>query len=100
MSDRESGLSARTIAGRLWSVLGVFCCVLVRGGTGLRCSPVPRGLATRRRGGRSEWVPGVRVPRTLPKLLSPADVHQLVGALRTHRDGAMVLAMLLAGLRR
>jgi integrase len=45
-------------------------------------------------------VPLVRVPRTLPKILSPSDVDRLMGALRTHRDRAMVLAMVLGGLRR
>jgi integrase/recombinase XerD len=45
-------------------------------------------------------VPLVRVPRTLPTILAPADADRLVAALRTHRDRAMVLAMLLAGLRR
>src|SRR5207244_10974257 len=44
--------------------------------------------------------PLVRVPRTLPRILSPREADRLVGALRTHRDRAMVLAMLLAGLRR
>jgi hypothetical protein len=42
----------------------------------------------------------VRVPRTLPRILSPWEADRLVAALRTHRDRAMVLAMLLAGLRR
>jgi integrase len=32
--------------------------------------------------------------------LSPGEADRLAGALRTHRDRAMVLAMLLAGLRR
>jgi len=63
---------------------------------------VPRGLMTRRQGGsvRSRTAPLVRVPRTLPRILSPAEADRLVAALRTHRDRAMVLAMLLAGLRR
>ena len=45
-------------------------------------------------------MPLVRVPRTLPKILVPGEVDDLVGALRTHRDRAMVFAMLLGGLRR
>jgi site-specific recombinase XerC len=45
-------------------------------------------------------VPLVRVPRTLPRILAPGEADRLVAALRTHRDRAMVLAMLLAGLRR
>jgi integrase/recombinase XerD len=49
---------------------------------------------------RSRMAPLVRVPRTLPRILSPEEADRLVGALRTHRDRAMVLAMLLAGLRR
>ena len=65
-------------------------------------NPVPRGLLTRRAGGsrRSRTAPLVRVPRTLPRILSPGEANRLVAALRTHRDRAMVLAMLLAGLRR
>jgi integrase/recombinase XerD len=73
-----------------------------RGDTPVQANPVPRGLLTRRQGGsrRSRTVPLVRVPRTLPRILSPDEADRLVGALRTHRDRAMVLAMLLAGLRR
>jgi site-specific recombinase XerD len=45
-------------------------------------------------------VPLVRVPRQLPKILEPDEARALLAALRTHRDRAMVLAMLLGGLRR
>ena len=45
-------------------------------------------------------MPLVHVPRTLPKILAPAEVNALLGALRTQRDRAMVLAMVLGGLRR
>jgi integrase/recombinase XerD len=100
ISDGESGLSARTIARRLSSVAGFYAYVIARGDTTLRSNPVPRGLSTRRRGGRTQTVPLVRVPKTLPKILSPSEVDALVGALRTHRDRAMVFAMLLGGLRR
>ncbi len=98
--DGESGLSARTIARRLSSVSGFYAYLVARGDTPVETNPVPRGLSTRRRGGRVRTVPLVRVPRTLPKILSPAEVDGLVGALRTHRDKAMVFAMLLGGLRR
>jgi site-specific recombinase XerD len=73
---------------------------VARGDTSVETNPVPKGLSTRRRGGRVRTVPLVRVPRTLPKILSPGDVDALVGALRTHRDRAMVFAMVLGGLRR
>jgi integrase/recombinase XerD len=60
-----------------------------------------RWLAGRRAGrpGRG-GVRLVRTPRTLPRVLSPGEVDQLLGALRTWRDRAMVFAMLLGGLRR
>jgi integrase/recombinase XerD len=102
ISDRESGLSARTIARRLSSVSGFYSYLVARGDTPVMVSPVPRGLATRRPGGsvKSQTVPLVRVPRTLPKILSPIEVDALVGALRRWRDRAMIDAMLLGGLRR
>ena len=102
LADRESGLSARTIARRLSSVSGLYAYLVARGDTPVHVNPVPRGLSTRRQGGSrtSRTVPLVRVPRTLPKILQPAEVDRLLGALRTHRDRTMVLAMLLAGLRR
>ncbi|HZA75085.1 MAG TPA: tyrosine-type recombinase/integrase [Acidimicrobiales bacterium] len=42
----------------------------------------------------------MRVPRTLPKILTPGEVDALLSALRTRRDQAVVLAMVLGGLRR
>ena len=102
LADRESGLSARTIARRLSPVSGLYAYLVARGDTPVRVNPVPRGMMTRRQGGtmRSRMAPLVRVPRTLPGVLSPEEADRLVGALRTHRDQAMVLGMLLAGLRR
>jgi integrase/recombinase XerD len=102
ISDRESGLSARTIARRLSTLSGFYAYLVARGDTAVATNPVPRGLATRRQAGSvtSRTVPLVRVPRTLPKILSPVEVDALVGALRSWRDRAMVEAMLLAGLRR
>jgi site-specific recombinase XerD len=100
ISDGESGLSARTIARRLSSISGFYAYLVARGDTPVASSPVPRGLSTRRRGGRRTQVPLVRVPRTLPKILSPAEVTALLGALRTDRDRAMVYAMVPGGLRR
>jgi len=102
LADRKSGLSARTIARRLSSVSGLYAYLVARGDTPVQVNPVPRGLSTRRQGGSraSRTVPLVRVPRTLPRILAPADAGRLLGALRTGRDRAMVLAGLLAGLRR
>ena len=102
LSDRESGLAARTIARRLSSVAGLYAYLIARGDTKVRSNPVPRGLSTRRQSGsvRSRTTPLVRVPRTLPRILAPAEVDALMGALRTHRDRTMVAAMMLGGLRR
>ncbi|MBV9366424.1 MAG: tyrosine-type recombinase/integrase [Solirubrobacterales bacterium] len=101
IEDGEGGLSARTIARRLSSIAGLFEYLVVRGDAGADRNPVPRGLAGRRAGERGRGgVRLVRRPRTLPRVLSPVEVDQLLGALRTERERAIVLAMLLAGLRR
>ena len=101
IEDGEAGLAARTIARRLSSVAGLFDYLLARGDAGVGSNPVPRGLASRRPGRRGRGgVRLVRTPRTLPRVLSPVEVDALLGALRTQRDRAMVLAMLLGGLRR
>jgi integrase/recombinase XerD len=101
IEDGEAGLSARTIARRLSSVAGLFEYLIVRGDVGVERNPVPRGLAGRRAGQRGRrGVRLVRRPRTLPRVLSPVEVNRLLGALRTDRDRAIVLAMLLGGLRR
>jgi site-specific recombinase XerD len=101
ISDGGAGLSARTVARRLSSLSGLFAYLVVRGDAGVATSPVPRGLITRRdrrNGGRP--APLVRRPVLLPRVLDPAEVDALVGALRTRRDRAMVEAMVLGGLRR
>ena len=91
LEDGEAGLAARTIARRLSSVSGLFAYLVAREDTGVRSNPVPRGLAARRPGGRARrGVPLVRTPRTLPRVLGPAEVDALLGALRTDRDRAMV----------
>jgi len=45
-------------------------------------------------------VPLTRRVRRLPRILTPDEVNALTAALRTHRDRAMVAAMVLGGLRR
>jgi integrase/recombinase XerD len=102
LDDGEAGLAARTIARRLSSVRGLYAYLAARGDTGVAGNPVPGSLAARRPGGRrgKGGVPLIRTPRTLPRVLSPGEIDALVGALRTHRDRAMVQAMLLGGLRR
>jgi len=47
LADRESGLSARTIARRLSSVSGLYGYLVARGDTPVGVNPVPRGLLRR-----------------------------------------------------
>jgi integrase/recombinase XerD len=84
---------------RLSIVSGFFAFLQARGD--VAANPVPRGLPTRRERSRpGQGVPLVRAVRRLPRILSPAQVDGLTAALRTHRDRAMVAAMVLGGLRR
>ena len=94
-----AGVSTRTLRRRLSSVSGLFAFLHARGD--VAANPVPRGLPSRRERLRpSQPVPLVRSTRTLPRVLAPAEVDALTAALRTHRDRAMVAAMVLGGLRR
>jgi integrase/recombinase XerD len=95
ISDGESGLTSRTIARRLSSIAGFYSYVVARGDTPVRANPVPRGLSTRRRGGlstrrrggRRPQAPLVRVPRTLPRILSPTEVDGLGSRLPARGAG-------------
>jgi integrase/recombinase XerD len=101
IEDGERGLAARTIKRRLATIAGLYEYLLVRGDTPVVRNPVPRGLALRRDHGRAvRGVPLIRVPRTLPRVIDPAEANAFLAALRRHRDRAMVEAMLLGGLRR
>lgn len=95
----STGVSTRTLRRRLSSISGLYGFLQVRGD--VATNPVPRGLPTRiERQRPHQGVPLVRMTRTLPRILTPTEVDALTGALRTHRDRAMVAAMVLGGLRR
>ena len=99
LADGESGLSSPTIKRRLSSMSSMFSFLVARGD--VERNPVPQGLSTRRsrrRGGRG--VPLIRTPRTLPRIVDPAEVDALLAACRMLRDRAMFQAMVLGGLRR
>ena len=99
LADEPGGVSAATVRRRLSIVSGFFAFLQARGD--VAANPVPRGLPTRRERSRpGQGVPLVRAVRRLPRILSPAEVDALMAALRTHRDRAMVAAMVLGGLRR
>ncbi len=93
------GVATSTVARRLSIISGFFAYLQARGD--IEANPVPRGLPTRRERLRpGQGVPLTRRTRRLPRILTPAEVDQLTAALRTHRDRAMIAAMVLGGLRR
>ena len=94
-----TGVAISTVARRLSIVSGFFAYLQARGD--VTANPVPRGLPTRRERSRpGQGVPLTRRVRRLPQILTPGEVDQLTSALRTHRDRAMVAAMVFGGLRR
>ena len=98
-SGKHGGVGSSTVARRLSSISGFFGYLQARGD--VPANPVPRGLPTRRERSRpGQGVPLTRRTRRVPRILTPAQVDALTGALRTHRDEAMVAAMVLGGLRR
>ena len=107
--DRRHGAAPATMNRRIAAVRGLFEYAVI---TGLRAdSPVPAarrssGLRAARRGmlghaGRAGQRGGrlVREQRRLPESLEPAEVAAFTAGLSTCRDRAMVLLMLLGGLR-
>jgi integrase/recombinase XerD len=99
VEEEIGGLATSTVARRLSIISGFFAYLQVRGD--VTANPVPRGLPTRRERSRPrQGVPLTRRTRRLPRILTPTEVDALTAALRTHRDRAMVAAMVLGGLRR
>jgi integrase len=99
--DGEAGLSARTIRRRLATLSGLYGYLGAR--NMVSAYPVPTGLSVRKPSDHRRRVrstPLIRTPRTLPRILDSADATALLAATRTDRDRAMLLAMLLGGLRR
>ncbi len=98
-----TGLAPQTVKRRLATVSSLYEYLVVRGDTPIRANPVPRGMPVRGRvwGGWSNGVtPLVKAPHHLPMPLDRQVVSQFLDSLRTHRDRAMVLLMLLGGLRK
>jgi integrase/recombinase XerC len=104
------GASPATINRRVAAVRGLFEYAVTVGACSDNPVPAPRragGLRDSRRRGelghleRSRSGGGrlVRQPRRLPESLEPEDVAAFLTDLNTHRDRAMVLGMLLGGLR-
>lgn len=104
------GAAPATVNRRVAAARGLFEFAVMTGA--VEVNPVPssrRSLGSRvlRRGVLGHVGPGrprgggrlVRAPQVLPEALEMADVQAFLTSLATHRDRAMVLAMLLGGLR-
>jgi integrase/recombinase XerD len=97
--EHAAAVSARPLRRPLSSVSGLDSFLEARGD--VAANPVPRGLPTRRERQRPrQGVPLVKVTRTLPTILHPAEVDTLTEGPAHARDRAMVAAMVLGGLRR
>jgi integrase len=98
-------LSNRTIKRRLATVFGLYEYLRIFYDYSPKGNPVPRGITRRstllgHRFNSSSITPLIKAPDTLPRPLEDEEVNRFVASLRSHRDKAMVLIMLLAGLRK
>lgn len=107
---RSGSAAASTVNRRVAAVRAFFEYLVMTGRRADNPVPSPRrgqGLRQSQRGLLGHLGPGrargggrlVRQPRLLPESLSASHVDAFVATLRMHRDRAMVLAMLLGGLR-
>ena len=99
------GLANRTIRRRLTTISGLYEYLQVFQGDSFRDNPVPKGLIRRNTLWGNHYfsasaTPLIRTPQTLPRPLENEEINQFVDSLRNHRDKAIVLLMLLAGLRK
>jgi site-specific recombinase XerD len=108
--DRRGGVAPSTMNRRIAAVRGMFEYLQIVGVRAANPVPVARrssGLRATPRGLLGHLGPGrrrsggqlVRQPRRLPEALDPGDVNDFLADLRTSRDRAIVLAMVLGGLR-
>jgi len=105
LSSKGPGLSSRTINRRLAAVASLYEYLRVFHDLPGNKNPVPHNLAKRNalwshRFGKTASLALIRVPQTLPRPLDPEEIDPFVNSLLTHRDKAMVMLMLLAGLRK
>ena len=109
-AERPRLAAPSTVNRRVAAVRAFFEYLVMTGRRGDNPVPSPRrgqGLRRSQSGLLGHLGPGraraggrlVRQPRLLPESLSTSDIEAFIATLTTHRDRAMVLAMLLGGLR-
>jgi integrase/recombinase XerC len=109
-TERSRSAAASTANRRVAAVRALFEYLVMTGRRADNPVPSPRrgqGLRRSERGLLGHLGPGrartggrlVRQPNVLPESLSVSDIDAFIATLGTHRDRAMVLAMLLGGLR-
>jgi site-specific recombinase XerD len=92
------GLSRATIRRQLSTISSFYDYLVLKGE--MEANPVPWGQAIR------QWTRPrtsrrfLRSPNSLPQVLSQEEIDQFLGSLRTYRDRAIFLLMLLSGLRK
>ena len=99
---RAGGVSTRTLKRRLCAVSGLYNYLLMSDDPPVKRNPVPSGLMLRGQipTTRPRLTPLLRVPQTLPQLVPVEHVQRFLASLTTYRDKAMVLLMVLGGLRK
>jgi len=96
------GVSTRTLKRRLCAVSGLYKYLLMGDDPPVKRNPVPSGFMLRGQipSSRPRLNPLLRVPETLPQLVPVEHVQRFLASLNTYRDRAMVLLMVLGGLRK
>jgi integrase/recombinase XerD len=100
--DPPRGVSARTLKRRLCAVSGLYSYLLMGDDPPVKRNPVPFGLMLRGQipSTAPRLNPLLRVPQTLPQIVPVEQVQHFLASLNTYRDKAMVLLMVLGGLRK
>jgi integrase len=96
------GLCTRTVKRRLCTLSGLYRYLLTRGDTPVRANPVPGGLPRRSSspGGATRSDPLLLAPSTLPRIVPVEQVQRFLASLNTYRDKAIILLMVMGGLRK